>query len=650
MKKYLLSFVLGIFSLVSTLSAQSWSYKMVNLPSQFSSPDMIYVPANDRLYVAYGSKVYKINPYFARFEDSITFPDIVQKIVISDDARYLYAIIGGTKIMRYNLTTRQQERTISMGVSSFGDVLSAQEMVVMPKHPLTLVVFRSGNPVNVAVFDDNVRRPHTTENAFFVLDANSMVFAGSDTTTVFAVPNGSSSDAFFKLKIKPDGVYATQAGYSFANGFSKKLIWGTDGFLYGSSGVRIDVNAPKPRVDGIYRMSYNQTGDAVHSVPDPLSNEVYEVTTYEPFSPQIGSVQLTTFNKTTFNQTGRIQIPMDITSNSTYKLIDWGSGKLAFAKGSKIVILQRCASQVSFTPSIEQGLKLKTCADSAVVLSATQGAAYYFWSTGDTGRIVKIKQQYRGQSPMTISVSAADAAGCPTAFSTPTRIDFQDDTAPSVLVEESRTTICQNDSVKLTVNKYPNQQVEWTTGVTRDVLYAKQAGSYAARFVTSNGCKTVWSYPVVFTGLPFNAPPRPTVTKSTTDTNVCVNQTITLTATANYPRYQWTDGTTTQTLTWRPYDSGVRSFSVRVTDANGCVSPPSVPIVLNSFYAPQRPYISVNGNVLASTAAEGNQWFLNGSPIAGATSPYYTVTSAGKYTVQVKLNGCTSEISDFVQL
>jgi hypothetical protein len=55
-------------------------------------------------------------------------------------------------------------------------------------------------------------------------------------------------------------------------------------------------------------------------------------------------------------------------------------------------------------------------------------------------------------------------------------IDFQDDYPPYILIEQSRTTICQNDSVQLTVNKYPYQQVEWSTGVIQDALSAKQAG------------------------------------------------------------------------------------------------------------------------------------------------------------------------------
>src|SRR5205814_514475 len=54
-----------------------------------------------------------------------------------------------------------------------------------------------------------------------------------------------------------------------------------------------------------------------------------------------------------------------------------------------------------------------------------------------------------------------------------------------------------------------------------------------------------------------------------------------------------------------------------------------------------------NGSVaLTSSSASGNQWYLNGSPIGGATSQQYNATTAGDYTVIVTQSGCASPASD----
>src|SRR5690606_2831305 len=42
-----------------------------------------------------------------------------------------------------------------------------------------------------------------------------------------------------------------------------------------------------------------------------------------------------------------------------------------------------------------------------------------------------------------------------------------------------------------------------------------------------------------------------------------------------------------------------------------------------------KPTVSRTGNTLTSSSATGNQWFFNGSPIAGATSQNHVATQSG---------------------
>jgi len=60
-------------------------------------------------------------------------------------------------------------------------------------------------------------------------------------------------------------------------------------------------------------------------------------------------------------------------------------------------------------------------------------------------------------------------------------------------------------------------------------------------------------------------------------------------------------------------------------------------------------FSTTSAPVLTSSAASGNQWYLNGESISGATSNTLVIPSDGIYTVQVAVSGCVSPFSaDFV--
>ncbi len=56
---------------------------------------------------------------------------------------------------------------------------------------------------------------------------------------------------------------------------------------------------------------------------------------------------------------------------------------------------------------------------------------------------------------------------------------------------------------------------------------------------------------------------------------------------------------------------------------------------------PTAPVITLNGTQLSSSAPAGNQWYVNGTAIAGAVGQSYTPVLSGTYTVRTITNGCT---------
>jgi uncharacterized repeat protein (TIGR03803 family) len=72
-------------------------------------------------------------------------------------------------------------------------------------------------------------------------------------------------------------------------------------------------------------------------------------------------------------------------------------------------------------------------------------------------------------------------------------------------------------------------------------------------------------------------------------------------------------------------------------------------VTQNFCVLPTKPTVSlvfVNRYRLISSSAVGNQWYLNGVAIVGATNQSWDVANAGIYKVQVKVEDCLSELSN----
>ncbi len=128
------------------------------------------------------------------------------------------------------------------------------------------------------------------------------------------------------------------------------------------------------------------------------------------------------------------------------------------------------------------------------------------------------------------------------------------------------------------------------------------------------------------------APPVVTVPSAT----VCQVQSHALPA-SGATTYSWSTGSTAAVLIVSPATTTVYTVTGFV---GACSASATATISVGSY--PATPSVSQNGNVLLSSSATNNQWYLNGTAIAGATAQSYTVTQDGNYSVSVSgLYGCT---------
>jgi hypothetical protein len=87
------------------------------------------------------------------------------------------------------------------------------------------------------------------------------------------------------------------------------------------------------------------------------------------------------------------------------------------------------------------------------------------------------------------------------------------------------------------------------------------------------------------------------------------------------------------------YQQTTGNYPVIHTTIYGCDSTENIALTVNPL--PPVPSISTNGNTFTSSSATGNQWYLNGNAVNGATNQTFTCTGNGNYTVCVTdANGC----------
>ncbi len=296
------------------------------------------------------------------------------------------------------------------------------------------------------------------------------------------------------------------------------------------------------------------------------------------------------------------------------------------------------------------------CQGNNVVLTVTPsaggGANYtYQWKKGGTDIATATSVSYTATATGDYSVAVTGANTCPgtTAATTVTVNPLPNAivTGAAAVCQGGTSTLTANAGTGLTYQWYKNNVLQ--TGQTAQTYAAVAPLSTDAYFVavtSAAGC-TNTSVPSSFTINPI--PTSPIAANSAT--TLCVpTATVQLDANplAGLVKQWYKNGnpvgtnTVNHTVTYAEFGT----YTVRVTDANGC-SQLSNPIVVSQGTAAPATITTPNpicaGSVLTANAGTGltYQWQLAGANIAGATAATYTAATAGSYAVVVTAaNGC----------
>lgn len=214
--------------------------------------------------------------------------------------------------------------------------------------------------------------------------------------------------------------------------------------------------------------------------------------------------------------------------------------------------------------------------------------------------------------------------------------------AKPVISAGGPTTFCTGGSVAL--NSPASTTYTWSTGAATQGINVSTAGSYTVKVTDVNGCVSPTSDAITVTvnGLPA----KPAITTSGA-TTFCQGGYVTLTSPAA-AAYTWSNGDLTQKVTIT--QSG--TYTLQITDGNGCRSPLSDAMAVTVNPLPAQPVINASGPLafcdgnsvlLASSVAPAYQWST------GSHNQAITVNRSGNFSVQVTdANGCTSPASNTV--
>ncbi len=306
---------------------------------------------------------------------------------------------------------------------------------------------------------------------------------------------------------------------------------------------------------------------------------------------------------------------------------------------------------VSPRPTIQASADKDTiCAGDAVVLTA-QGAGgtgnlNYQWSNGvmGTSQIVNPTQT------TVYTVTVTDTNGCTNRDTTTASVRVVVNPRPDATIQASPSTICLGGSSVLTVTTTGGTALytfQWNQNLgTNDTVTVSptQTTTYSLTITDANGCRDTAQVTITVT-------PGLTATIAANDSVLCEGQKATLTVNSDGLTpftYQWNQGLPAST-TQMVMPLQTTTYSVTVTDANGCVGMDSITITVNPSpeveVAADQDTICAGEPVRLTAAGSGGVGTLMYRWSNGASGNQQTVnpTETTTYTLTVTdANGCTN--------
>jgi gliding motility-associated-like protein len=352
-----------------------------------------------------------------------------------------------------------------------------------------------------------------------------------------------------------------------------------------------------------------------------------------------------TWTSTPIGFTSSIANPIDSpTVNTTYNVAVFDGFTIVNSQISVIV------NSLPANPTITAGGSTTFCAGDSVLLSSMVETSY-LWSNGATTPSIYVSKSG------SYTVQVTNVSGCQSAASIARTITVNALPVTPTITTGGPTAFCDGDSVTLTSstaagyiwsNAATIPSINVTSGGNYSVIGPGAAsinvtsgGNYSVMVISADGCESAESVGTLVT---VNALPAiPTITANG-PTIFCTGDSVTLTSSTE-ASYLWSNGATMPTINI----TKTGTYTVLVTDANGCKSKASAATIVTVNNLPATPTIIASGPttfcagdsiLLTSSSGTGYLWSN------GAGSQKINVNLSDNYTVLVTdENRCQSAAS-----
>lgn len=332
-------------------------------------------------------------------------------------------------------------------------------------------------------------------------------------------------------------------------------------------------------------------------------------------SPAGANTWTTLTGASTYNYT----VASGITNATDYRYVLTCSGS-GISDTSNVVSVN-----VNALPVVNLGNETLLCSGSTITLNAGNAGSTYVWNNNSTN------QKYVVTSGGTYSVVVTDTNGCKGSAS----IVIQQITQPlPVVALGADTAYCSGTAFAITLDAgNTGSTYIWNDNSPTQTLAVTGAGTYYVKVTNIYGCKGYDTLVVTENTLP-------TVTLGL-DTAYCSGMTFALTLDAGNSgsTYTWNDNSSSQTLAV----TGAGTYSVIVTDANGCIGKDTIIVTENALPAV---VLGADTAICAGTTLTldagnaGAAYTWNGT----AGNQTLDVTVANTYNVVVTdANGCVGK-------